>query len=261
MLSAERHEDIVRRVEAEGSVRTLELSALYGVTPDCVRKDLRTLEKQGLLRRTYGGAVRVRVNRHDLEVASRLGRNAEGKRRIASRAVQLIAPGSTVFLDISTTNIELARLLLAGAADVTVVTNMLEVAGVFSRPGGPGIIVAGGSFNSTRDGFVGSLTDEQIRRFRFDVAFLGAAGIDAVRGTVLTYLPEDGLTKSAALSVSRSAYLLAETSKLSEDGDYVYADLDQFTGLILDGPPPRAEMDRLAETGLAVLYENDTEQD
>ncbi|MBD5560597.1 MAG: DeoR/GlpR transcriptional regulator [Clostridia bacterium] len=260
MLGAERQQDIVSRIETDGAVEVAALSEAYGVTPDCIRKDLRALEKQGLLKRTYGGAVRVRVNRRDVDVAARRNRNVAGKAAIAARALELIQPGATIFLDISTSNAELARLLDQSGRPATVVTNMLDVATVLGSPGALHVIVVGGAFNSSHDGFVGSLTDEQIRRFRFDAAFMGAAGLDTGRGTALTYLPEDGLTKAAALSVSRTAYLLTETRKLTEDGDYSYASLDEFTGIILDGQPPAAEKARLEEFGLTVLLSDDTKK-
>ena len=253
MLGAERQRDIVERVNAEGVVKVAELSTLYGVTQDCIRKDLRTLETMGLLKRTYGGAIQQRVNPHELGVASRRERNTQGKRRMAECALGLIQPHSTVFLDISTTNIELAKMLIHAECSVTVITNMLDVAAVLTQGDQVRTIVVGGAFNSTRDGFVGGLTDAQIRHFRFDIAFLGTAGLDTARNAVLTYLPEDGITKTAALAVSRQAYLLAETYKFAQDGDYSYSSLDAFTGIVLDGEPPSSERRRLEELGLAII--------
>ena len=145
MLGAERQQDIVSRIETDGAVEVAALSEAYGVTPDCIRKDLRALEKQGLLKRTYGGAVRVRVNRRDVDVAARRNRNVAGKAAIAARALELIQPGATIFLDISTSNAELARLLDQSGRPATVVTNMLDVATVLGSPGALHVIVVGGA--------------------------------------------------------------------------------------------------------------------
>lgn len=140
---------------------------------------------------------------------------------MAACAMDLIEPRTTIFLDISAANTELATLLQEHAIALTIVTNMLDVASVLSAPGSITTIVAGGTFNSAYDGFVGSLTDQQIRQFRFDIAFMGAAGLDAERGAALTHLPEDGLTKAAALSASRRAYLLVERPASSRRTDTV----------------------------------------
>ena len=69
MFAEERQEQIVRLVEQKGSVRVKELSEQFQVTEDCIRKDLTLLEKRGLLKKSYGGAIKRRVNTHDLHVS------------------------------------------------------------------------------------------------------------------------------------------------------------------------------------------------
>ena len=59
MFLEERQELIVRMVERDGKVQVKELSAKFKVTEDCIRKDLGSLERQGRLKRTYGGAVKL----------------------------------------------------------------------------------------------------------------------------------------------------------------------------------------------------------
>ena len=64
MFAQERQQSIAEKIKAEGRVRVAQLAAEFAVTEDCIRKDLTVLEKQGLARKTYGGAVRVRENPH-----------------------------------------------------------------------------------------------------------------------------------------------------------------------------------------------------
>ena len=253
MLPAERQEDIVKRVEQEGTVRVKELSSLYGVTEDCIRKDLAALEKKGLVRRSYGGAMRPRINLHTVSVAERKDRNVEGKRQLAQLALPLISENSLIFLDISTANVELARLLVTANIPVTVVTNMIAVMQVLAVPSPVSTIFVGGTFNSSFDGFVGSFTNQQLEHFRFDAAFMGAAGVDVHRGDVLTYLARDGFTKATVLNVSRTAYIMTETEKLKNDGDFVYAHLQDFTGILLDASPAADELKCMEAAGLRIL--------
>lgn len=254
MLALERQEDIVRRVNQDGSIRVKELSALYSVTEDCIRKDLAQLEKDGLLKRTYGGAVTVRRNERDLGVSSRRRKNVAGKHAIAEKALEMIRDGDMVFMDISTANTELARLLAASELDITVVTNMIEVMQILAVPVKLRTICIGGEFNRTYDGFVGNLADEQIRPFRFDIAFMGAVGIDVFSGDVLTYMPEDGRTKAGVLERARRACLLFECRKFRNTGDYAFAEIGQFSDVILDGEPPAEEMTRLKEFGASLHW-------
>ncbi|MCD7839486.1 MAG: DeoR family transcriptional regulator, partial [Erysipelotrichaceae bacterium] len=64
MFAAERQEDIVNKINIQGSVKVKDLALEYEVTEDCIRKDLSLLEKQGLLKKAYGGAVSIRNNPH-----------------------------------------------------------------------------------------------------------------------------------------------------------------------------------------------------
>ena len=119
MLARERQNTIVEIVNREGSVRVKNLSKKFGVTEDSIRKDL-------MLKKTYGGAVRVRTNSHDRYVSQRIGKNVEEKRVIAKRAYEIIQDGDVIFLDISTINIELVKLIVEADRPVTVVTNMID---------------------------------------------------------------------------------------------------------------------------------------
>lgn len=106
MFAEERQNQIVSLLNQNGSVRVKELSEQFQVTEDCIRKDLTLLEKKGLLKKSYGGAVKIRINPHDFNVSQRKEKNIEAKQKIASKAMGLIKNGDMVFLDISTANLE-----------------------------------------------------------------------------------------------------------------------------------------------------------
>lgn len=234
MLAAERHEAIVKEVNAAGSVRVKELASRFGVTEDCIRKDLTQLERRGLLKKTYGGAVRARVNASDYDINDRIGKHLEEKRAIASRALELVEEDSTIFLDISTSNIILAQLLASSDKRLTVVTNCLQVISAVGAAPNLKLIVLGGELNRRHDGFVGALTNEQIRHYSFDVAFVGVVGVDLESDRVSTFVPVEGTTKQAILESSKRAYLMLESRKLHEDGNYWYAHVSDFTGAITE---------------------------
>lgn len=233
MFVEERKEQILEMVRKFGKVKVKELSERFDVTEDCIRKDLASLEKRNLLKRAYGGAVSIRSNPHAIEVSARKCQNLEGKKIIASKAVELIQEGDVVFLDLSTTNIEVAKLIAVSNKKITVITNMLEVLLVL-KEATQRVIFVGGELNDERDGFFGAMTIQILLQFKFDIAFLGAAGINVYDNEVTTYGVDDGLTKDAALKTSRRTYLLAEVNKFSHDGNYKYAAITDFDGMITD---------------------------
>ena len=70
MFAEERQKKIIANLNQHGRVNVKESSVEFGVTEDCIRKDLALLEKAGILRRVYGGAVTGSVNPHDLDCRS-----------------------------------------------------------------------------------------------------------------------------------------------------------------------------------------------
>lgn len=236
MLAEERQNMIVSLVNENGSVRVKDLSRQFHVTEDSIRKDLTMLQKKGLLKKTYGGAVKARINVHDHHVAQRRGKNPEDKRKIAGKAFELIREGDVIFLDISTANLELASRIIESSLRVTVVTNMIDIMLAFAANGNTGVklIFLGGTFSDGRDGFVGTFTNQEIRKFRFDKAFMGVVGVDLEANSVTTYSEEDAATKKAVLESSSKSYMMLETRKFSAEGNYIYAGVDNFTGAVLE---------------------------
>lgn len=237
MLAAERHNAIVEQLNRDGSVTVNELSEKFGVTKDSIRKDLTQLEKKGLLRKTYGGAMKPRTVATEFYISDQKGKYTEAKRYIAKKAAELIREGDTVFLDISTSNVELAHILAESGRHITLVTNCIDV--IRAVPGHSHIklVSLGGDVIEARDGFVGALTNEQLRCYRFDLAFFGAVGVDLEKNRVSTYTSDDGITKKTALENSRRSYLMLEVRKLSEDCVYWYSPISSFTGVVLDQQP------------------------
>ena len=238
MLAEERHNAIIAQLNQFGSVKVKDLSQMYNVTEDCIRKDLTYLEKQGMLKKIYGGAIKIRVMTHDFQVADRMDKNIEAKRIIARKALSLINEGDTVFLDISTSNIELSKLLIVSNKHVTLVTNCIDVILAANIPGSTvKLLVLGGTTSELRGGFVGSVTNMQLKQYRFDIAFIGTVGVDLELDRVSTYIAEDGITKCTAMENSRRSYILLESKKFHEDGTFWYGKVSSFTGAILDQMP------------------------
>lgn len=234
-MQQERHHQILARLDLDGQVKVKELSDEFHVTQDCIRKDLAILEKAGMLKRIHGGALRSRKNLHRYQVKERKSIHTAEKKIIAQKAVELIRPGSMVFLDVSTINWELAKLIYQKDMNIVVVSNMVDIIDVFAQGGQTRFQLIGGEFNRSKDGFIGSITIQQLQNYQFDLSFIGVVGIDVAEGKTTTYDVTDGLTKKAIIAASKQSYMVAETAKLHQDGNYVFANISDFTGLICEG--------------------------
>ena len=254
MFVEERQALIVQELHEKGRVKVKELSAKFNVTEDLIRKDLTALEEKGKLKKTYGGAVIVRENVHREIASQRKSLHLEEKQKIAKLALSLIKPGSIVFLDISTVNIELANLIAKHDVKATIVTNMLDVVNILVKSS-VNVIFIGGELDYGRDGFVGTLALEMLRKFRFDISFIGVVGVDVHENSVMTYMPNDGVTKKEIVSLSKNSYMVCEAEKFNQLGNYKFAEISDFTGVILDKKLSKDTAKVLKEYDIELLLE------
>lgn len=252
MFPEERRRAIIDIVMQDGTVMVNDLSKRFEVTKDCIRKDLTDIEKQGYLVRTHGGAVATRKNTHNFQVSARKVTNVDAKRKIAQKAVKLISEGDTVFLDISTSNLEIMKEIVREGLNVTIVTNMVEIISLAGLSGIP-LMSSGGKLNKTGDGFTGALTAAFISEFRFDIGFFGVVGIDINNNGVYTYDAEDGNIKKVAIEASKRALLVAEKEKFNRDGNYKYSTLNSFEGIILESKPELEIITKAKKIGIKLL--------
>jgi DeoR family glycerol-3-phosphate regulon repressor len=254
MFVQHRLDEITTLLKENGSVKVKELSEKFQVSDDLIRKDLAKLEKNGICNKAYGGAVLAKKNLHMTYVSQRRNLNIETKKELAKEALKLINEHNMVFLDLSSTNIELARLIKNTKITVTVVTNSIDILNVLVDSDIE-LIFLGGNINKTRDGFFGSIENELIEKFNFDIAFIGAVGIDIENNVMQAYDVEDAVSKQMAIKHSKKQFLLIEADKFNYEGNVNYAKLSDITGLICDNCSINNK-DKLLEYNLLVININ-----
>lgn len=253
MFAAERLDEILKILNKEGKVVVKELSTLFNVTEDCIRKDLKVLENQNLLHRTYGGGVLVRKSAKTENIENRKDRDVDAKRIIARKAFELIEENETIFLDISTINIRLSEIIAANNKRVTVITNMLDIVRSFSSNDLCKVIGIGGVFSKELNGFIGAAAIENISQYKVNKAFIGSCGIDIYDGSITTFDVEDGNTKKAIISSSKNVYLVMENRKFYIDGTYKFAHLQDISSVITEEKPDASVMEILNNNDTAII--------
>ena len=234
MFLEERYEKIIELLEKKGRVTVKELSQTFNVTEDCIRKDLRELENRGNLKRVYGGAM-IQRNHSDIKpLDERKNINIDAKRSAALRAVDLIEEGDIIFLDVSTTNLEMAKILNKMDIKVTVVSNMLEI--ILELRKNPTIrtISIGGEFNKEVGAIVGAAANRYISEFTFDKAVIGVCGVNMDTGNISTLDLEDGNTKKTIIKCSNKSYVLMENEKFNYDEFFKFASITDISSIITE---------------------------
>lgn len=212
MIAAERKKKIVEVVNKKLSVRVRELSQLFSVTEETIRRDLEKLESENLLVRSHGGAVCMQ-DQEDSKEISYLEReilNSEEKRAIAQEAIKLIIPGESIILDASTTTWYMAKQL--PNQPLTVVTNSIQVALELSQKDQIQVISTGGMLSTPSLSFVGPLANRSLSMYHFDKAFISCKGIH-LDGGITDPNEWQALFKKEVLSVADQTILLADSSK------------------------------------------------
>ena len=232
LSSEERRERIIQVLREQDEVSVSELSQRLGVSEVTTRKDLQQLEEQGYLTRVRGGAVVSGRGQLELRFAARQQLNLEEKRRVAARAVELIQPGTTIFLDGSTTAFQMTR-LLRDMHNLTVITTGLYAALELSFAPDVTTIVVGGILRRRTSSLVDTLSPNLLRRLHVDIAFLSCRAFSAEQGMMESDLreaqmkramAETALRKVALVDHAKFASVYVATSLLPEEIDLLIVD-------------------------------------
>lgn len=246
----ERQNKIVEIVNTEGRAAVTDLATMFGVTEDCIRKDLKQLSSQGLLERIYGGALSIQ-NLPERDMAKR-NRSTDEKRLIAEKAYSTIQDDEVIYLDVSTTVLALANLIATGSKRCTVVSNSLDTLHTLASNPNVTAVGTGGRVHALQNAFIGSTTLKMLSAYTFDRAFIGALSINMDEGVVTTFESDDGILKHLAVEHSKESYLLAENKKFLRNGIFQFANLSDFSYVVTEGLPEKA-ISKLQEIGVDYL--------
>ncbi|MVO98083.1 DeoR/GlpR family DNA-binding transcription regulator [Paenibacillus lutrae] len=214
MFTEERRNKILELLKREGRVQVNQLAGMLAVTEDAIRKDLRFLESNDLLKRTYGGAVLP--SKHSSFVPYQERGEPARKLPFAKAAASLIQPGETVFLEASSyTNLIFNE--IGPIPDVTFVTN-----GIYGLPDliqKVRVIHLGGEIHPKDESCYGSITLDSMASINFTKCFLRTSGITP-DWMVTTSLRESLDLKKLAMKNSEQIILLVEESNWNQRDMY-----------------------------------------
>lgn len=245
----ERRRIILDQLQQQGRVLVKDLSDAMAVSAVTIRQDLRALEDEGLLERTYGGAVQreLQPNIPELSFHVRQNRNREQKRAIAAAAVQRVEDGYSLALDASSTVYALTP-LLKNFKKLTVVTNSLFIAQNFLDSPHIQVILPGGRLRRDSISIVGK--PDGLPDINFNLGFFGTRGI-ALLG--ITDVDADEVAmKSAMVARCVETVILADAGKWGQVAPYTFARLQQVTRIITTEDAPGDTVGSVEAQGVVV---------
>ena len=178
MIREQRISYICSELQQKGIVSIAELTHAMQTSRSTIRRDLSDLEAQGLLKCIWGGAVSLsKQMAYEPPFNTRRDLCVDEKRRIASRAMELVVDNATILLDSGTTSYELAK-QLAGSRHINVATNDLNSAMALAANADISLFILGGTLRPNHYSVNGLFTEEMIRQLHADMAFLSVDAID-----------------------------------------------------------------------------------
>ena len=242
-----RRQQMLNLLEETGTLDVGELADRFGVSVVTIRKDLDELGAEGLLERTFGGAVFSHRSRFNRAFLQRALEHRQEKRAIAAAALEYVQDGDTIILDAGTTTLALAQVLKEQVKSVFVITCSVPVALELSSAGYD-ILLLGGMVRNKSLALLGRETLRIIERYRADKAFLGSTGFTAEMGHS-TPNPDDAQIKEALIRIADETYVLVDSSKYGHNCLTSFAQLRDVHLTITDSGLPRSKAKALEAIG------------
>ncbi|CAD5901643.1 DeoR/GlpR family DNA-binding transcription regulator [Carnobacterium maltaromaticum] len=231
MLKEERFLKIQELINQHEIVKVSEITSVLNVTEMTVRRDLQSLEEQGLLIRVHGGAKKIDIlSPQELSHLEKQEIHIDEKKEIAKRIASMIVNGDTIFLGSGTT-LEFVYDYL-DVTFVKIITNSINVFNRFVDDERFELLLVGGTYRIRTGAFVGRFANETLKKMRVKKAFIGANGV--FENNITTSNEEEGVIQQVVLDNANEKYIVADHYKLNHEDFFCFYDLNDVTALITD---------------------------
>lgn len=238
-----RLEVIRQQLLEKGEVLSDELVKQFHVSFMTVHRDLDILEKSGEVIKTHGGATAAKRLTFEFSFRNQVSNCQRQKEAIAQKAVGIIKRGDVVMLDTGTTTLEVAK-QLKGKEGITVITTSLAIVSELQFAEGIEVVLLGGYLRSGSPDIHGPLTEDNIERFRTNVVFIGADGIDLNGSTFTDDLRIATLSRRMAKNADK-VVVVSDSSKIGRKSMCKVLSPDEYDLIITDSHIGRKALDQL----------------
>jgi len=252
MLAHDRHQQIMKLLHENQSVKTTDLIAQFGVSFETIRRDLEYLEQEGFLKRVHGGATLPAADyQKELPFTVREMKRHQEKRELAQIALRYVEEGQSLFMDVSTTNTEFAKALMTRIDRLTILTNSFQIASILMEKPHFTIIFVGGVVRNSEHCVVGDFAESFVTQFHADLFFMSVSGISLTEGLTDYGLSEIQLKKKM-LARAHKVIVLADSSKFNAVSLTPVCGLDQIERIVTDSGLGNDVLEQYREAGVNI---------
>lgn len=231
MNTTQRRYEIYEKLKKDKTVQVSELAKVYSVSLMTIRRDLDSLENQGLATKSYGGATLNESSSTEPSFEIKEGMSQSDKKEIAIYASTLIQDGDSIYLDCGTTCLELFKRI--HHKKITIFTNFWKILQYADRNTKAKIIMAPGTYNPVTQAALSESTIQFFQNYYIDKAFISVLGLDLDYGVSIPSM-SDALVKKAILDSSNKKICMADHTKFHKKYMSKIANIDDFDMIITD---------------------------
>lgn len=232
LYAEERKNEIVKMLEKEERVQVNDLVKLFEVSGSTIRTDMRELEKEGLLTRTHGGAIRNPQRTY--EDSPKVRELTEEKRSIAKEAVQLLKDGDSIAIDTGTSCFAFAETLShSNKKNLRIVTYDLHIATLLSETTDYEIFFAGGVIRNGFQYTAGEVVIDVLNDFLVDKAIIATTSFSIAKGYSTPNVGTAELKKKL-FSIAKQKIVLCDAAKIGKESFKIFAATAEADLLITD---------------------------
>lgn len=251
----DRIQQIKKILLSKKKITNTEICKIFNVSIETVRRDLNSLEKEGVIKKVYGGAVLAddsllpdAIERWDVRSLE----NLMGKRAIAKKVAELIPDNCTVMLDTGTTLFEVAC-QLKNHKNLTVITNSLRIAAELGMCENLTVYSVGGIVKVDTLVTLGFLASEFLSYFsHFDIAVISGDGFIPREGS-MEYTTDMAMLKRGVLDKADKVIAAIDHTKIGVPANFINCPTRRIDIFVTDKNEPREDIAYLREQGVNVV--------
>lgn len=251
MFADERRAKIAEMIRQNNSVSTSELTEIFQVSLETVRRDLESMEKEGMLRRVHGGAMSAGKIQKYHDLSKRSTDHQAGKRELSLAACAYINNGDYIALDEGTTALELAKLIRERFQGLTVLTNSLDIFEVLSGNREIRVILTGGFYLPEEKSFYGHPAVDMIGQFHVAKYFITPSAISLNFG-ISDHIHEMIGVQRAMLEIADEIFVLVDSSKFETCAPIKICGLDSRYTYLTDTDLSEEIFEAYREAGIRI---------
>jgi DeoR/GlpR family transcriptional regulator of sugar metabolism len=254
MLKISRQEKIILALKNKNDLKISDLGEMLNVSFATIHRDLDELEREGRVKKVFGGVILNTAQDIETKTIIRLNTNIEGKKKVASKALEFIENGDCLFLDNSSTCYYFAKIISeSNFKNIVIVTNSYLIPGLFSKNDEVQVVCTGGLFVADMNSFAGPCSIAAINEFNGNKFFFSVAAISISGGLSDIYSIDLVSVKREMFKKSKEKICLVDSSKFNKIGQSKIFSLDEISKVITDSGCDPERREQFLNAGIKLI--------